>query len=47
MDDVITVLKTHNPHADYEIIPSANHSFDGHEKILAERILAWIGNVGN
>ena len=42
MDEVIAVLKIHNSNASYETIPSANHSFDGYEKILAERILSWI-----
>lgn len=47
MDEVIALLKSHNSSADYESIPSANHSFDGHEKILAERILAWINSIKN
>ncbi len=45
MNQVIALLKSHNSSADYEIISGANHSFDGHEKILAERILSWIKNI--
>ncbi len=45
IDEVIDLLKTHNSRADYEIISGANHSFDGYEKILAERILAWFRNI--
>lgn len=45
MDKVIALLKTHNPNAEYDLISDANHSFDGYEKILAERILTWINNI--
>jgi pimeloyl-ACP methyl ester carboxylesterase len=45
--DVIALLKSHNSRAEYDVIANANHSFDGHEKILTERILAWIKNVAN
>ncbi len=43
--DVIVLLKSHNSRAKYDVIANANHSFDGHEKILAERILTWIINI--
>jgi pimeloyl-ACP methyl ester carboxylesterase len=44
MKEVIALLKSHNTSAEYDLIPGANHSFDGHEKILAMRILSWIKN---
>lgn len=47
MDKLIALLKTHNPSAVHDTIPYANHSFDGHEKILAERILTWVKNLEN
>ena len=47
INEVIALLKTHNPSAVYDTIPYANHSFDGHEKILAERILTWVKNLEN
>jgi len=47
MADVIVLLKSHNSRAEYDMIPNANHSFDGHEKILAERILTWTKNIQN
>jgi alpha/beta superfamily hydrolase len=47
INDVIPLLQSHNSRADYEVISGANHSFDGYEKILSERILAWIKNMEN
>jgi pimeloyl-ACP methyl ester carboxylesterase len=42
--DVIETLRSHNASATYEVLPGANHSFDGDEKILSERILSWMKN---
>lgn len=47
MNDIMTLLKTHNSRAEYDVIPSADHGFEGYEKILAERILSWVKNIEN
>jgi len=45
MSDVVDTLRSHNAWVTYEVLPGANHSFGGHEKILSEKMVAWIDTI--